>query len=143
MYLVCSKLQWIPRQDNMNLWRTRRVESNNLQTLINQISIRDNLLIRVWRGTRGHIHNELFNNGFHVWGLPFEANDLSYQIGKLSHLLSHKFIFIFVQAELSYLLLIYLGRGWHLGVVLYFFYKWKTCNVAKLINMICMRKNKR
>jgi hypothetical protein len=36
-----------------------------------------------------------------------------------------------------------LGGDWCLGVGLYFYVKWKTCNVTKSINIICMQKKKR
>jgi len=48
----------------------------------------------------------------------------------------------FIKGELSYFLFVNLDGGWCLGVGMCFFCKWKTCNVAKLINIICMRKKK-
>ena len=48
----------------------------------------------------------------------------------------------FIKGELSYFLFVNLDGGWCLGVGMCFFCKWKTCNVAKLINIRCMRKKK-
>ena len=112
--------------------------------MINQINIRNNFLIRVWKETRGHIHSKLFSIGFYEWGAFFFLSEWF----ALLYRLTKSFLFLmnyldFIQGELSYFLLVNLGGDWCLGVGMCFFCKWKTCNVAKLINIICMWKKKR
>jgi hypothetical protein len=105
---------------------------NNLQILINQINIRNNFLMRVWKGTRKHIHGELLAFFWSEWFI------LLYWLTKYFKKLSYFYPSWTLQFSSCDL-----GGDWCLGVGLYFYVKWKTCNVTKLINIICMQKKKR